>query len=814
MGHVVCLCFWASNAWWVRSNLPKLAGILLPTSAQPLPFLSKSGQTLLGPALLSPALGASTRDARGTDCGRMTSLTGPNLSQEGAITNAGDSCSKGRRQSSSLLALLMIGVAIGEAGGGCQCHQSPGLVAILPNPITDGGNEITCQCTVWATGTCTAGCANQQSDGGGPCPATFTINAGPVGTFTNTNCNVAVPKICLPPGMNPQLPGCTPAPAIPACPVDPATFCKNQCTQLGLAVAELNGDACIDGVPLQTPQVIGIPMPATAGGPVVQDFAECNLPCSAQPCTTTNLLTCNAASSAFPDAGCCTVLDTCSVTDGPFCAPNGDPVGIFSEFFSQTSKGEVDPGSYVTMSLSGSDGGQTHVLGSLSIIGRPCTDGSCGVGFAFDLLPQPVQTPGLSLSDIQINGSTQTPGSVTLVNGSGSVDLSDLDVTAAAKGEGCAFLVTLPIVGTVCLFGVSGSGAVEESPQPELGAPPPILTVDFPGHAFDLRGTFHFSGDSADHIPAFDLEADLSGKLVNEPPAANAGASQTVECSSPQGALVTLDGTGSTDPDNNIASYSWHQGDPVFGQPLGGTAVLQVEAPFNGTGNTATNYGLWVTDALGQMDTASTSVTVKDTLPPAIRSISVQPSCLWPPNHGMVLFQVGKDILVDATDPCDPSPIAFIKEVQDNQPTLGGGSGNTTPDFEFGSAAMCLRAERDGTRKTSRIYTVTIGVLDHAGNEADGTIEVVVPHDQAGVRCPNLPVADFVTDDDPACAASLDGGVPAAHDLRQPVSAPNVQAPVQIVRDHGCGTAPGGRFLAPGWLAIGLLVLRRRRGSS
>ena len=48
---------------------------------------------------------------------------------------------------------------------------------------------------------------------------------------------------------------------------------------------------------------------------------------------------------------------------------------------------------------------------------------------------------------------------------------------------------------------------------------------------------------------------------VNQPPAANAGPDQNVN----QGVSVTLDGTGSTDPDGGILAYSWLQtgGSPV-----------------------------------------------------------------------------------------------------------------------------------------------------------------------------------------------------------------------------------------------------------
>ncbi|MHB8420065.1 MAG: PKD domain-containing protein [Myxococcales bacterium] len=731
---------------------------------------------------------------------------------------------------SAICVLLGLGLLLGEAGGGCTCHQSPGLVAILPNPITDGGNEITCACTIFATGSCTAGCANQQSDGGGPCPAIFTFfNPKTLKKESKPNCLSLTPQICLPPGQNPQLPGCFPAPAIPSCPVDPAEFCQASCTQLGTAGAELFGDPCgatvlpngsVIQTPLQTLNIIATPVPAASGGPLVQDVASCNLPCPAVTCTASSLLAGQCSAGSDGGSGCCTVLSTCSVQVGPLCEP-GDVTGVLGDMVSRVSLGQLDPNSSATLTLTGSNpGSPSPVSGTLRILGAPCADGNCSVGLDFDLLPAPLTTPLLTLSDLQINGATQTPGSVALSGGAGAVNLADLDVTAVATGSVCLFPV--PIVGGCFPLSISGSEAVEEIPQPEIGAEMPTLGVDFAGHSFSLAGTFHFSGDSADQIPPFDVTLNLSGTLLNEPPTADAGPDQTVECTSPQGAEVTLDGTGSTDPDDNINIYSWHQGDPWFGPDVGSSAVTQIEAPFDGSGTTVTTYGLSVMDRFGQMDQALTTITVTDTQPPVIESVASNPSCLWPPNHEMVLLRLGREIQAQVHDSCDASPTVSIKSVTDNQPLLGGGSGNTTPDFVFGKTAVCLRAERDGTVKTPREYTVTVVAIDGAGNESTPQSFVVsVPHDQGQGHglCPELPPDDLVPDGDPACTAGeLDGGAAAAPS--EPGPGPSVLPQVgagseNIEREHGCASAAGEPAdLAFGALLILWITVRRRKGGS
>ena len=94
----------------------------------------------------------------------------------------------------------------------------------------------------------------------------------------------------------------------------------------------------------------------------------------------------------------------------------------------------------------------------------------------------------------------------------------------------------------------------------------------------------------------------------NHPPLADAGPDQVVEATGPDGALVTLDGSGSSDPDGDALAYDWSwaagraDGDhPRVTLPLGTTTVT-----------------LLVSDPQKASATDSVLITIQDTTAPAI----------------------------------------------------------------------------------------------------------------------------------------------------------------------------------------------------
>lgn len=134
------------------------------------------------------------------------------------------------------------------------------------------------------------------------------------------------------------------------------------------------------------------------------------------------------------------------------------------------------------------------------------------------------------------------------------------------------------------------------------------------------------------------------------------------------------------------------------------------------------------TDLHGNTTHGSFTVTVKDTTPPTVSSITATPNVLWPPNHEMIDVTV----TVVATDLVDPNPMSQIVSVSSNQPVNGTGDGDLAPDWVItGPLTLQLRAERAGTGG-DRIYTITVQTSDFDGNVTLSTVTVTVAQSQSG----------------------------------------------------------------------------------
>ena len=223
------------------------------------------------------------------------------------------------------------------------------------------------------------------------------------------------------------------------------------------------------------------------------------------------------------------------------------------------------------------------------------------------------------------------------------------------------------------------------------------------------------------------------------PPTADAGDDQTVECTSPAGAQVTLDASGSSDPDGEDLTFAW--------SVPAGSGVTITDPTAETTTATfpigTTLVTLTVTDESGEEDFDDVLITVEDDTPPVAMCITDR-IALWPPRHDMVPVEVR----LLASDTCSaPEDLTVSCVVASNEPddALGDGAftGDVDGDDGYSDAVSVtlvwdaaeeawigtvnLRAERDGTAG-GRVYTITCGAIDDAGNETTTECVVIVPH--------------------------------------------------------------------------------------
>jgi hypothetical protein len=178
----------------------------------------------------------------------------------------------------------------------------------------------------------------------------------------------------------------------------------------------------------------------------------------------------------------------------------------------------------------------------------------------------------------------------------------------------------------------------------------------------------------------------------NTPPVANAGPDQTVEQTSPQGANVTLNGTGSSDPDNDTLTYYWNW--------TGGSATGATPTALFPPGNTTVT--LRVTD--GQYNATDTvNIIVRDTTPPAVNA--------------------GPDIIVEQASHAGT-------QVKLNGTATDAVS--TRFNFTWSEKNIVLAAQTNATN-TTLTYTfnlgthiVTLSATDQTGNTASDNVTVNV----------------------------------------------------------------------------------------
>lgn len=218
--------------------------------------------------------------------------------------------------------------------------------------------------------------------------------------------------------------------------------------------------------------------------------------------------------------------------------------------------------------------------------------------------------------------------------------------------------------------------------------------------------------------------ATMSPYVPENPPIANAGPDQRVECSSQRGTPVTLDGSASRAPSGGELVYVWTGPFPEGGGKVSGVRPT-VTLPLG-----ASTITLRVNDGIVDSYPDQVAVNVVDTIPPQI-SVSLTPKSLWPPDHKMQDVRAA----VTATDICTP-PVVALASVTSSEPddAPGGGDGETKNDVQGATTGTAdflfsVRAERAGSGP-GRTYTALYTATDSSGNQAQSQDQVKIPHSQ------------------------------------------------------------------------------------
>lgn len=211
--------------------------------------------------------------------------------------------------------------------------------------------------------------------------------------------------------------------------------------------------------------------------------------------------------------------------------------------------------------------------------------------------------------------------------------------------------------------------------------------VPYPGGA-----SLTFRLTVSDGTLASSTDQIVNVQWVNDPPKAALSCPETVN----EGAIITLDGSGSTDSDDGIATYAWSQalGTPNATIPdYDATTAqkLELTAPLLDSVNDTMHFKLLVTDKGALSDSSQCQVKVLDVTAPVLGSIPA-------------------DITAEATS-ASGSPVGFsVPTALDNvdgilNVTCSPTSGAT---FPLGTS------------------TVTCGATDNAQNSASATFNVKV----------------------------------------------------------------------------------------
>jgi PKD repeat protein len=203
-------------------------------------------------------------------------------------------------------------------------------------------------------------------------------------------------------------------------------------------------------------------------------------------------------------------------------------------------------------------------------------------------------------------------------------------------------------------------------------------TGETPSHIYDAASSYTVSLTVTDDGGETDTATTLAdiGSTSNLPPTADANGPYTGQAGSP----VAFDGSGSSDPEDNIVSYDWDFGD-------GNTGTGETPSHTYAAADLYT-VSLTVTDEGGASDTATTTATINpvpDNLPPIANT------------NGPYTGEVGSPVTFDGSGSSDPDGTIV------------------SYDWDFGDGNASTKVAPNHTYAVAGTYTVSLTVTDNGG---------------------------------------------------------------------------------------------------
>ena len=201
---------------------------------------------------------------------------------------------------------------------------------------------------------------------------------------------------------------------------------------------------------------------------------------------------------------------------------------------------------------------------------------------------------------------------------------------------------------------------------------------------------------------------------VNLPPRADANGLYSAKCAG--GATeISLDGSGSTDPNGDEITYSWSSSCPgaIFDDSSSATPTLTVGTSASAVCPMDCDVTLAVSNDDWPQDTATAEVTIEDTTAPVLADV--------PADATFECDSVPPPALVTASDICDPAPVLVFSETR----TDGTCSSNYTLTREWKATDAC-----GNTTTATQVVTVE-----------DTTEPVIACNAPATITPPDAPIS-------------------------------------------------------------------------